>query len=341
MHKILVIEDHLEVRENLLELLELCRYQVYAASSGEEGLILAEKEHPDLILCDITMPGIDGYEVLEQLTKNPETACIPFIFLTARTEKSDIRKGMLLGADDYLTKPFDEADLLKAVETRLRKAQILRSPVVRSKEALHGFIREAGIEWSDEPLVRKFSEGEPIFHPGDHPAHLYFVANGSVQVSRDQLTVRTCQPGDFFGFKSLILGAPYQHQAVAISNTEVSLIPTAEFFALILNNRVFSVRFIQMLADEVRERQTLYLNMIRETSEKKVLQALVQLGGETPAVPPREPILISFDALYRQTQIAPLNITLALRKLDREKYIHFRADFIQVIDLPQLQNLAS
>ena len=111
MKKILLIEDNPDVRENTSEILSLANYKVTVAENGKIGVELAQQDRPDLIICDIMMPELDGYGVLHILSKKPETANIPFIFLTAKTEKGDIRKGMNLGADDYLTKPFDDTEL--------------------------------------------------------------------------------------------------------------------------------------------------------------------------------------------------------------------------------------
>src|SRR5690606_35960882 len=119
--KILIIEDNLDIREGTTEILELAGYEVIAAENGKIGVELAQSNLPDLIICDIMMPELDGYGVLYLLGKNPETASIPFIFLTAKAERTDLRKGMDMGADDYLTKPFDDIELLNAIESRLKK----------------------------------------------------------------------------------------------------------------------------------------------------------------------------------------------------------------------------
>lgn len=121
MFKVLVIEDEVEIRANLLELLALEGYDVVGADNGITGLVGALECQPDLILCDVMMPELDGYDVLSALRKEPKTALIPFIFLTALADKGDIRKGMDLGSDDYLTKPFTCSEVLNAVETRLKK----------------------------------------------------------------------------------------------------------------------------------------------------------------------------------------------------------------------------
>src|SRR5690606_33233477 len=126
MKKILFIEDDTVVRENTAELLELSDYEVVTAANGRSGLQLAKKEPPDLIICDIMMPELDGYVVLQALAEDPKTQQIPFIFLSAKTEHKDIRKGMDLGADDYLTKPFEEEELISAIESRLAKVSILK-----------------------------------------------------------------------------------------------------------------------------------------------------------------------------------------------------------------------
>src|ERR1017187_8368209 len=107
MKKVLIVEDNKTVRENISEILELAEYQVLTAENGKVGVDVAIKELPDIIVCDIMMPELDGYGVLHMLSKNPKTSSIPFIFLTAKADRVDFRKGMEMGADDYLTKPFE------------------------------------------------------------------------------------------------------------------------------------------------------------------------------------------------------------------------------------------
>ncbi len=126
MTKILVIEDEYSVRENLIELLEAEDFETISAANGQIGIKLALTEVPDLILCDLMMPEIDGYGVLANVRQEPITATIPFIFITAKSTKTDFRQGMELGADDYLTKPFTRAELLSAIDGRLQKQATLK-----------------------------------------------------------------------------------------------------------------------------------------------------------------------------------------------------------------------
>lgn len=140
MEHILLIEDNKDVRENTAEILELAGYKVSMAADGKKGVEQVNKEKPDLIICDIMMPVLDGYEVLHLISKNEVTANIPFIFLTAKAERSDLRKGMEMGADDYITKPFDKIELLNAVESRLKKIDSLKNEYKKDIEGITAFI---------------------------------------------------------------------------------------------------------------------------------------------------------------------------------------------------------
>jgi two-component system sensor kinase len=140
MVKILIIEDETNIRENLEAILELENFETLAADNGRLGVELALQEQPDLILCDVMMPQLDGYGVLKALKDEPKTALIPLIFLTARSERNDLRRGMELGADDYLTKPFTLDELLMAVRTRLEKQKRFKTELAQEMSQLRSNI---------------------------------------------------------------------------------------------------------------------------------------------------------------------------------------------------------
>ena len=144
MKKILLIEDNDDIRNNTAEILELSNYKVTTAENGKKGLEKALEQHPDLIICDIMMPVLDGYGVLHAIHKNDTFKNIPFIFLTAKTERSDFRKGMELGADDYITKPFTGTELLHAVDSRLNKLELLKKEFSPGLAGLHQLMNIAG-----------------------------------------------------------------------------------------------------------------------------------------------------------------------------------------------------
>jgi DNA-binding response OmpR family regulator len=229
--KILLIEDNKELRENTAEILALSNYEVVAAANGKEGVDLAGKENPDLIICDIMMPVLDGYSVLHMLSKNENTSSIPFIFLTAKAERSDLRKGMEMGADDYITKPFDDMELLNAVESRLRKSEVLRRDFSKNMEGLNEFLSNAkGVEdlkkLSEERDVKQYKKKTAIYSEGSTPKGIYFVNKGKVKTLRanadgKEFITGLFKEGDFFGYLALLEEGPYTESAVALEDAEV------------------------------------------------------------------------------------------------------------------------
>lgn len=162
MKKILVIEDDRLVRTNIKTLLEEEGYKVFTTSEGEEGLSLTKEIQPDIIICDVMMEGISGYEVLKKLSEDPITAIIPFIFLTARVEKEDMRMGMELGADDYIFKPFEAETLLRAIQIRLNKyerirAEFVEKPVLEDGEDKEN-VQPGKIGYEDKVLLKVNNE---------------------------------------------------------------------------------------------------------------------------------------------------------------------------------------
>src|SRR5450631_2930618 len=153
MKSILVIEDNENIRENTAEILELAGFKALTAENGKKVVEIALKENPSLIVCDIMMPELDGYGVLHLLRKNPETEFTPFIFLTAKIERTDFRKGMEMGADDYITKPFEDIELLNAVEIRIKKSAILSQTYDSSFRGLNQFLTDV----KDVGLINKLS----------------------------------------------------------------------------------------------------------------------------------------------------------------------------------------
>jgi CheY-like chemotaxis protein len=260
--KILLIEDNKEIRENTAEVLELAGYIVSASIHGKEGVEMVSKEKPDLIICDIMMPQLDGYGVLHMLAKNPETAAIPFIFLTAKTERNDFRKGMEMGADDYITKPFDDIELLNAVESRLRKADILRKEFSRNMEGLEDFMSESGglgalKKLSEEREIHNYHKKDSIYNLGNYPKGLYFIVKGKIKTFKTnelgkEFITGLYKAGDFFGHLPLLEESKYSDEAAALEDAEVCLIPKEHFYILVYKNADVSRKFIKMLSNDCR-----------------------------------------------------------------------------------------
>jgi DNA-binding NtrC family response regulator len=169
MGKILVIEDDDNIRANVLDLLEAEGFEGIGACDGQSGVELAVRELPAMIICDIAMPGIDGFEVLEILSMRPATAAIPFVFLTARAERANVRRGMALGADDYITKPFTRAELLEAIVSRLKRRRALDAAAEEAARAnlaparaIHTSMPRADLVVADPAMKAIFSQIERI-----------------------------------------------------------------------------------------------------------------------------------------------------------------------------------
>lgn len=290
MKKILVIEDDEYIRSNLEEILNLSGYEAITAEDGKKGVEQALNEHPDLILCDITMPGLDGYGTLAILNKHPQTASIPFIYLTAKTEKDDFRKGMTLGADDYITKPYDDSILLQTIETRLQKYEQLKKASDEQNGSLEHFINEARAlealsHLPENRESRLYRKKDVVFQEGDHPRWLFYVESGKVKVYKTaedgrELIVKIAGPGDFLGYLALFQEAPYTENAAALEDASIKMIPKMDFLALVYGNRDVASRFIKMLAGHVREQEQQLLQLAYNSVRKRVAIALSDLAGD-------------------------------------------------------------
>ncbi|MCX6146302.1 MAG: response regulator [Candidatus Kapabacteria bacterium] len=150
---ILIIEDEFQIREDISQVLKLNDYNTIESGNGLDGVAMAKKHLPDLIICDVMMPIMDGYQALEELQKNPQTSVIPFLFLTAKSTKDDIRSGMNIGADDYLTKPFDFKDLISAVKTRLNKTNVTNEIIEKKYDNLKSTISSSFPHELRTPLI--------------------------------------------------------------------------------------------------------------------------------------------------------------------------------------------
>ena len=287
MKTILLIEDDTDVRENTAEILELADYRVLKAENGKRGVEIAKRELPDLVLCDIMMPELDGYGVLHLLGRDKATAEIPFIFLSAKAERSDMRKGMDLGADDYLTKPFEEIELLNAIEGRLKRSELFRKGFDQSAEGLEHFLDQARgtaalKDISKDRKTKTFGKKDPIFLEGDELRSVYHINKGKVRTFKmnndgKELVTGLYGPGSFLGYMAILEGGRTEDGAETLEETEVSIIPKEDLLALLYRDRDVSIRFIKMLTLEVREKEEQLLELAYASVRQRVAQALLRL----------------------------------------------------------------
>jgi CheY-like chemotaxis protein len=343
--KVLIIEDDRIMRENTAELLELSGYSVAVAENGKEGIQQVEAFQPDLIICDIMMPELDGYGVLYVLSKSPETASIPFIFLTAKTEKADLRKGMNLGADDYLTKPFEDMELLNAVESRFKKHALLKQEFEQNATGLTEFIDQAEGLQAIRSLTfdRKLYHYKPkefLFREGDMANFLYFIEKGQVKTFKQnddakEYIVELFNSGDFLGYQPLLEDRRYTEYASALEETEVYKIPKADFLHLVFHHRDVSARFIKMMSHNLSEKEDQLLQLAYDSVKKRVAHQLLHHFDESK----QNSLNISRSDLAALTGTTKETLVRCLTDMKEDKIIATDGQTIELLNREQLEQL--
>lgn len=345
--RILIIEDNQEVRENLEEILELSGYEVLLAEDGTVGVEAAQKNNPDLILCDVMMPKLDGFGVLNILGKRPDTAAIPFVFLTAKTERVDFRRGMNLGADDYITKPFFKDELLAVIETRLKKSEQLKKQFDRTEQGITAFINAArGYEelkkLSDNRKIKHFKKRDLLYEEGDFPRYLYFVKSGKIKVFKTnehgkEYIIDIFTEGDFIGYVDLIKESTYDDSAASLEDAEVSLIPKEDFTALLHANRDVSSQLIKMLANNIADKEEQLLQLAYNSVRKRVADAVLLLSEKEG----KDEISVLRDDLARIVGTAKESVIRMLTEFKQDGYIDITDGSITIRDRKKLINMPS
>ncbi|MFD1553359.1 transcriptional regulator [Putridiphycobacter roseus] len=288
MKKVLVIEDNEVVRENTADLLLLANYEVETAENGRIGVEKALEFLPDVIICDIMMPELDGYGVLEALQTQENTKCIPFVFLTAKAEKSDMRKGMNLGADDYLTKPFEEHELIESIESRLNKNAFLKKEFSKNAVGLNDFLEKASDYLGLEKILKsfdatRFKKSENIFSEGSVANTLFFIENGTIKTYRTtesgkEFVTGLYNSGDFLGQLALITDqGVYTETATVMEDAQVHKIPKKDFIKLLYGNHAVSSKFISLISNNLVEMQDKVVSMAFATVRQKLAKTLLKL----------------------------------------------------------------
>jgi DNA-binding response OmpR family regulator len=330
MKKILVIEDNEDIRENTAEILSLANYSVISAHNGKVGVDLANKEKPDLIICDIMMPELDGYGVLHILSKKPETAAIPFIFVTAKTERSDIRKGMELGADDYLTKPFDDAELLNAIEARFKKNEIRTKEYAQGVNGFDSFMKDAQKilnlkELGKDKKVKTFKKKSEIYMEGDAPQNVFLVQSGEVKSSKahpegKELITNLYKKDDFFGFEPILENGEYQESATTLQDSEIIVIPRQDFLTLIFSQPDVSAGFISLLCKKVAQKEQQLINLAYSSVRQRTAEALLKTWA-LKEEKEREKLAVSREDLARMVGTASESVIRVLSEFKDEGII--------------------
>jgi CRP-like cAMP-binding protein/ActR/RegA family two-component response regulator len=349
MKTILVIDDNKDIRENTAEILELAGYKALTAENGKIGVDVALKEQPAVIVCDIMMPELDGYGVLHLVRKNPNTQNIPFIFLTAKTERGDFRKGMEMGADDYITKPFDDIELLNAIETRLKKSEIIDQKYASTPQGVSQFIKDiknTGLmtHLSDQYDVATFHKKQTLYQEGKRPRFLYVLVSGKVKAFKShpdgkEYITDLYSTGDFIGYSALIEDKNYDDSASVLEDSEIMQIPKDDFLQMIYGDISIAAKFIRIITENVKEKEDRLLNLAYSSLRKRVAKALTGIHEKFNSRQDNKNIEISREEIAQYVGTATESLIRTLSDFKAEKLIEINGGKIHVTNIDKLKNL--
>jgi CRP-like cAMP-binding protein len=352
MNTVLLIEDNVELLDNTSEILELANYNVIKAENGKEGLekIKEFKEDISIILCDIVMPVMDGFSVLQAIDNISELKKIPFIFLTGKSENKEIRKGMNLGADDYLTKPFSADDLLGLITTRLKKNLELKEildPVNNGFESL--LTKENPIN-ADQILknnarTKRLKRKETLYMEGDETIHVYYIISGKLKTVKTndfgkEFIGNIFKEGDFIGYNSLLENGMHEESAIAMEDSQVALLDKHYFFELLLTNKTFYANFLKHLVSSLNNAESKLPKIAYYSARKKVAEALLFIADKY-CNPGQEPLKFSVtrDDLSAVSGIAPESVSRNLTDFKNEQLIDMQDGKYVILNFKKLQTL--
>jgi len=281
---ILLIDDAVDLRENISELLGLAGFTVIQASDGKEALGLLKKCRPDLILCDILMPDVNGYEVLQIIRNNPDMINIPFIFTTSKSEAVDLRKGMSLGADDYLIHPIIDEDLFNAISVRLKRSCDFKEKYTERSKKIINLISDTTnfndiLSSSPFKAIRKIHARGMIYLEGDTVNFVYCILKGKVetfktnQEGKDIITA-LYKEGDIFGHASFLEDC-HKESCIATEESEIICIPREEFLQILSSNSGVALKFIKSISSHYLEEGAKKLEIAYNSSRKRIADALL------------------------------------------------------------------
>ena len=340
--KILIIEDDTIVRENTAEILQLATYEVITAENGRIGVEKANFFLPDLIICDILMPVLDGYGVLQIIARSTKLQKTPFIFMTAKTSHEDVRKGMDLGASDYITKPFEESELLSAVASRLKRKGIFDSDKGENETSITKKTQMEDLERAfhhKEEFVYK--KGTSIYCEGNNSNHIFYIIEGEIKSYKNneegkELITNIFKDKHFFGFTSFIENKPYSESAIAIKTTKLLKITKKELLSLVKVNPQLAINFLDLLTKDLENVKNQLIHLAYDSVRKKTADALLQLFLQNNK---DETIEITRANLASLIGIAKETLIRTLTDFKEEKIIKTNRNSIIIINLQKLNSI--
>lgn len=349
--QILLIEDDKILRENTVEILNFANYDVITASNGKKGVQKALDSIPDIILCDIMMPKLDGFGVYQILSNNDTCKKIPFIFLSAKTNHFDRRKGMELGADDYITKPFEESELLSAIAIRLKKSETNNGhataeeiTALTTAQTSESFPKLADINELIELLCSRkantYKKNETLFCEGNRSNYIFLIKNGSVKTFKNtedgkELITALYKKRSFIGYTSSLSDFPYAENAETLSDSEIIKIDKAEIKSILTSNPHIAMDIWALFSDNIETIKNKMLQIAYSSVRLRTAKSLLMVIKDDPL----KKILISRTNLANLIGIAKETLIRTLSDFKEEGLVETNRSFIQIIDEEGLKRI--
>lgn len=346
MKKVLIIEDDEVLRENISELLEIAGYSVLSAENGRAGIEMAIKNSPDIILCDIIMPELNGYEVLEKLNKRKVTNRIPFIFLTAKSDQREIRRGMNLGADDYITKPFLEEDLLKSIESRLSRFKLVKElkdqkPLSPHEDTMHtlydlkNYIIQHG-------TFLKFEKKQLLFSEGEKCNHTFLLNKGVVKTHimdewGKELIIDIFQKGQLLGY-SFFTSSRYEETATTMEGGSAYKFSNVQLRDILVRNPVLTLELAELLSDNCSALKSHLLETAYSGVLRKTTHTIVQIAKKMK-IKTGDSITISRCDMARVAGISTESFIRSIAILKQDHLIGLSGKKLKILDLEKLEKI--
>jgi CRP/FNR family cyclic AMP-dependent transcriptional regulator len=338
--KILLIEDDRITRENTAEILEFANYEILQASDGKEGVKLARTHKPDVIVCDVVLPKLDGFGIYQVLSTDPGFEQIPFIFLSCKNSHEDIRKGMALGADDYITKPFEESELLSAIATRIKKSEKNKlEKDFTSDDVIYENMTDLIKSFHDRD-VHHFSKNDVIYCEGNYSSFLYLIKKGSVKTYKNteegkELITGFYYPQQFLGYISLFGGIPHTENAMAMEDLKIIKIEKSEIFELLKTHPHLTLSILSFLANKFKDSKDRMLQMAYDSVRGRLAKTLLVLTSHHP----NQSINISRSDLANLAGIAKETLIRTLSDFKDSQWIEIDKNQIKILNIKSLSSI--
>lgn len=345
--KILVIQPNEKIADFISEVLTQANYRVFIASTGKKGIVLAKKNLPNLIICDVILPKLEGFDVLQIVSTITEFKGIPFILITENYAIEDIRKGIFLGATDFLRKPVEKEELLKVVEDRLKRTEVFeknRLPQKLKKPIPFNFFENNNLAklLINKPLIT-YSRGELIYFSQNKINHFYVIKEGFVKTyvsnaSGKEFITNFYGDNNYFGYSTIFNKNAELESAKAITKTQLYIISKSELLNILVNNHTVIYGFIEFLTSEINRYHEKFALVSYGSVREKTAQTLIYLQTNFPNyfssyIKLKRKDLANFAGIAKETLIRTLH------DFNTEKLIKITKNGIKILNITKLSSI--